>query len=688
MTPRWIAAALAVGLMGLGTASPRAQDSTAEALFREALAKERAEGALKDAVFRYERIITDFSSDRQVAGKAMYQLALIYEKAADPRAAVLLNRLVREYATVEPAASRARAKLKALQSEAASPFRSVQVDRDYELGSPDGKLVVYHKSPDDWGRLYLKELASGKERLLVDEAGASVSNIAWSPDSRKLAYNFMSADNTVNEIRIADVATGESKSAGTMGYPTAWTTAGDILYYRPNFKAGTADWWLVAAGGGEPRLVLAAPFGEGTSPVVMTPDGKRLIVSKAKKLFVQDLEGGQPTALTNGTWEESRPQVSTDGRLVAFQANPDGRWGMFVASLDGRLPASATLRLGALEEPTAQWAQWAGRTWWTDAGLLTYRMEYSRSDLYRIEMDPRTGRPIDRPVRLTQDAADNLIPAVSPDNRRIAYWARSGTKSALAVMNASGMAERPLVEQSLILALFWRTPSELLYRRAKPGESGAMPIVSLNLDTGVEQEIARPEGVYWWYVPERREILHLYPKSGGARAGAELKALSLADGRDRVVAQIDFLLHVLAPSQDGRRIAYATYRPVPGSPKREMELGVLATDSGSREVLVPAQTASIVAPLGWSPDGRFLLYTTDAKGAAGTHIIMDVASRESWPLCRDAGDTEFGKRLDTHVAWAPDGTFVVVGRREPIRYERLAWEGVTAEAVAKLMRPK
>jgi Tol biopolymer transport system component len=685
MTPRWVAAALTIGLMALGSASSHAQITTAEALFREALAKERAEGTLKDAVFGYEHIIAEFPADRQAAGKAMFQLALIYEKLGDPRATVLLNRLVRDYSSIEPVASRAKAKLKARQAEPPAPFASVSLDENYELGSPDGRLVVYHRSGDEWGQLYVKDLAAGKERLLIDAPGSSVSNLAWSPDSKKLAYNFGSADNTVNEIRIADIATGESMPAGTMGYPTAWTAAGDILFYRPNFKAGTAEWWLVAAGGGQPRLVLAAPFGEGTSSVVTTPDGTRVIVSKAKKLFVQDLKGGQTTPLTNGTWEESRPQISTDGRLLAFQANPDGRWGMFVASLDGPLPASATVRLSALEEPTAQWAGWAGRTWWTDAGLLTYRMEYSRSDLYRIEVDPRTGKPLDRPVRLTQDAADNLIPAVSPDNRRIAYWARSGTKSSLAVMDASGMAERPLVEQSLILGLFWRTSSELLYRRAKPGESGAIPIVSLNLDTGVEQEIARPEGVYWWYVPELREILHLYPKSGGARAGAELKALSLADGKDRVVAQIDFLLSVLAPSQDGRRIAYATYRPVPGSPRREMELGVLSTDSGSRDVLVPAQTEKLVAPMVWSPDGRFLLYATDAKGAEGMHV-MDVSSRESWPLCRDVADKEFCKRLDNHVAWAPNGAFVVVGRREPTRYERLAWEGVTAEAVAKLMR--
>ena len=195
MTPRWIAAALAGGLMVFGAASPRAQVSTAEAMFRETLAKERAEGALQDAVFGYERIIAEFPADRQAAGKAMFQLALIYEKLGDPRATVLLNRLVRDYSSVEPVAGRAKARLHARQAEPPAPFASVSLDENYELGSPDGRLVVYHRSGDEWGQLYVKDLVAVKERLLIDAPGSSVSNFAWSPDSKKLAYNFGSADN-------------------------------------------------------------------------------------------------------------------------------------------------------------------------------------------------------------------------------------------------------------------------------------------------------------------------------------------------------------------------------------------------------------------------------------------------------------------------------------------------------------
>jgi len=682
MTSRWVAAALAIGIMVLGSASSRAQVGTAEALFREALAKERAEGALKDAVFGYERIIADFAADRQAAGKSMYQLALIYERLGDPRATVLLNRLVADYPTVEPAASLAKARLKSLQSDAASPFHVIEVDKDYELGSPDGRLVVYHKSPADWGRLYLKDLATGKERLLIDESGASVSNIAWSPDSRRLAYNFGSADNKVNDIRIAAVESGESRSLGTTGYPTAWTTADEILFYRPVYKESRVDWSVVAAGGGDSRRLFSLALAESSdAAVAIAPDGARCLLSKSKKLYVHDLKSGQSTALTTGTWEESRPQVSADSRLVAFQANPDGRWGLYVAPLDGALPVEKPLRLVGLEEPTKQWSGWAGRTWWTSTGVLTYLFRHTRSDLHRIEMDPKTGRAVDSRVRLTQDAADNFLPAVSPDGRRIAYFARNGTKGGLAVMNADGTDERPLGEKSVVLPLAWRSPSEILFRQGMSGEPGAIPIVSLNIETGFEQVVAQPDGVYWYYSPERREILHLYAGAGGPRSGATLKALSITNGREHVVAQIDFLGPQLAVTSDGRRVAYMTYQPVDGSAGRLTELGVLTLDGSSREVLIPKQSEAYM-PMAWSPDGRYLLY----KSQATEPRIMEVASRKSWPLCGSPQDEAFCKGLDTVASWAPDGRFIVVCRSEEARVERLAWDGVTGEAVAKLMR--
>jgi len=106
----WLSVTLAIGLV-LGAGTVLAQQVTAEGLFREALVKERAEGKLREAIFRYERVIAEFPKERQIAAQAMYQLSLAYQKLGDPRAKVMLTRLSRDYASVEPYAGRARARV-------------------------------------------------------------------------------------------------------------------------------------------------------------------------------------------------------------------------------------------------------------------------------------------------------------------------------------------------------------------------------------------------------------------------------------------------------------------------------------------------------------------------------------------------------------------------------------------------
>lgn len=648
-----------------------AQKQSADSLFREGLIKERAEGDLRGAIFRYERVLVEFPKERQTVAQALYQLSLAYEKLGDPRARLMLTRLVGEYAEVEPFASRARTRLAEQSSGAEALFPAVTLDKDYELGSPDGKFVIYHKDPSDWGRQYVKEPATGKERLLLDHPGKSVSNFAWSPDSRQLAYNFMDAEAKVNEIRTVQVSSGETTSLGVRyGYPLYWTDAGEIFFYRPNYAASGADYFLVPAKGGTPRKVYFDP----TCCPAISPAGTHLVVSKSKKLFVVDMSSGEEQALTTGSGEESRPLISPDGRLVAFAANPEGNWAFYLAPLDKGLPVKEPLKIASTAQPVEGGGGWPSRQWWTRDGLLTFGLQQSETNLYRVDMDPKTGRAVDAPGRLTQDASNNWLPAISPDGKRIAYWYRNGTKVGIAVMDSNGTNERPLWEQPAVLPLGWRSPEEILFYQGKPKEKPS--IQSLNTTTGALQRVAQVEGLYWRYVPSRQEILHLYPGGGGPRVGATLKAFSLAEGKDRVVAQMDYLLHVWAVSPDGKRIAYSTSRPVSGSNQRVWELRLMSINGEPEGTLITAQPEGVVASA-WSPDGKFLLYMQEKIGPK----VMNVQTRESWPLHPDAKD----EMLVRGPSWSPDGTFVLV-HKGATRSERLAWEGVTAEAVARIMQ--
>ena len=643
--------------------------SPAEAIFREGLMMERAEGRLRDAIFRYERVVAEFPGERAVVAQALHQLALAYEKVGDPRAKVMWARLAS--APANPFVAEARKKVAAVQATGGDgPFPMRSLDPSYELGSPDGRWVVYHKGQDQRGRLYLRDLMADSERVLLDVDGI-VSNLAWSPDSRELAFNYDNITNgqRTNDIRIVSIASRAARSIGVpLGFPTAWTTRGELLFYRPNYPESATDLWLVPVAGGEPRKVYSENMKDSCGWAI-SPDGGSLVACRSKRLVLRDLTSGAEQAITTGSGTEGGPGLSADGRLVSFGSNDEGKWALYVAPLD-RLPVQRSLRIAAVNDNANP-----GAAWWTQDGLLTMRLTQAEDNVYRIDMDAQTGRAIDSPRRLTQDAPSNTRPSVNTNGARIAYFA-AGVKRGIAVMDANGLNERPLLEQGGRLPLFWRSPEEILFHNfdAAATAAGKASIAALNIETGAITEVARIEGLYWWFVPARREILHVYPRGGGYVPGAVLKAFSLADGRDRVVAKIDFLSPRLAVSPDGRHIAYTV---APGGVStlttKGCELALMTIDGQPEKVLVPLSRACPEARA-WSPNGKYLL----VDWRDGPRVI-NVQTGESWALHPDTQGQEW-----TDGSWAPDGSYVTL-TRSTRRLERLAWEGVTTEAVMRLL---
>ncbi|MBI1896946.1 MAG: PD40 domain-containing protein [Acidobacteria bacterium] len=644
------------------------QKPTAEALFREALVKERAEGSLREAIFLYERIIVDFPNDRRIAAQAMYQLSLIYEKQGDPRAKRMLTRLSREYADVEPFATRAREGLAQQSAESPSVFPEVSLPLDYDRGSPDGRFVVYHKDASKSGVLYLKELATGLERVLVD--GGYVMHPAWSPDSTRLAYGFSSLDQKIREIRIVQVSSGETVKLGIRGWPITWTDSDEIFFYLPNYGVDGADFFLVPVAGGTPRKVHTGEFS-----TAITPDGARLIARKSEKLFLIDLATGDSQAITTSAGSEYGFMISPDSRLVIFKANPEGHWAFYIAPLDEGLPVKSPLKVKVVEAEGGPAAGRPWRKWWTRDGTLTFPLGRSLANIYRVDVDPKSGRAVDTPLRLTQDTGYNNRPAISPDGKRVAYWYAHQGKFGLAVMDSGGANERPLLEQLLnVPPLYWRSPEEIMFLNTKPKEGNKRAVYTVNVNIGALERVAEAEGLYWHYVPGRNEILQVvgdYPKPATV-----LKALSLTDGKQRVVATVDALWPHMAISPDGKRIAYMASRGQIAA-QLSSEMALMSINGEPLGTLVSAQQ-ELITPNAWSPNGKYLLYTL---GKAGPRV-MNVETRESWPIHRETADGNW-----QGGNWSPDGTFILLVKATQTE-ERVAWSGVTAEAVARLMEER
>ena len=111
------------GLLVLHTAAPFAQSGYD--LLQKALAAERADGNLQQAIELYQRVAREFASDRALAARALVRMADCYTKLGNAQARAIYERVAREYPEQTAAVQEARTHLQAQ----GPPRSSVRGDR-------------------------------------------------------------------------------------------------------------------------------------------------------------------------------------------------------------------------------------------------------------------------------------------------------------------------------------------------------------------------------------------------------------------------------------------------------------------------------------------------------------------------------------------------------------------------------
>ena len=163
--------------------------------------------------------------------------------------------------------------------------------------SPDGTHIVYSTWVDDGApglcRLYVMAIDGTGARPLVVDAGDNHAP-AWSPDGRRIAFEAGSYDEEEDEYSAAiDVVnadgTGRMRLTDRNATHPAWTADGHIVY--STLQEGEVR--IMNADGADVRTIAATRGGE------------------------------------------YRPDVSPDGRRLAFDSDADGYTQIYVSLLDG-----------------------------------------------------------------------------------------------------------------------------------------------------------------------------------------------------------------------------------------------------------------------------------------------------------------------------------------------------------------
>lgn len=324
----------------------------------------------------------------------------------------------------------------------------------FHLTSPEDELLVANADGTNERRLV----------KVVEPEWLSGANAAWSPDGKMLAIGYGSSKARdpnlpsgiyTMTVAVISVANPTLNPITSRGWPytgnLAWFSDGTgLALVAREQRLSPLQIWQVAYPGGEARRltndlnsydyyslsltadgrglvavqtdpvsnIWVAPGGdasraraitsgrnvqEGHYGLVWTPDGKLVYdsdVNRKASIWIVNRDGSDLKPLTDSSFDDFMPEVSSDGRYLVFGSTRKG-FQLWRADIDGRNPIQLTHETGA---PTFSISP--------DGRWVIYSLYLG--GIFRVSIDG--GSPIELVAK-----GDLRYPQVSPDGKLLAY---------------------------------------------------------------------------------------------------------------------------------------------------------------------------------------------------------------------------------------------------------------------------
>jgi imidazolonepropionase-like amidohydrolase/Tol biopolymer transport system component len=202
--------------------------------------------------------------------------------------------------------------------------------------SPDGKYLAFVRRERAKSKLYVKDLRTGEERKIYDNLDQDMQetwaihgvypNMDWTPDSRSILFW---SGGKIRRIGL--------DGSGAAEIPFQVSDSRDVIDPpRP-----LVDAWEATVTTKMPRFAS------------VSPDGRRVVFESLGRLYVKDMSGGTPRALTGSDSDfQLHPSWSRDGGRIAFVSWNDKRLGEIrTAAADGSGMRTVTDQPGHYRRP-------------------------------------------------------------------------------------------------------------------------------------------------------------------------------------------------------------------------------------------------------------------------------------------------------------------------------------------------
>jgi WD40 repeat protein len=493
---------LIAGLM-FGAAA-LAADSGAE-LFQKAVTAERAAGNLEQAIKLYQRVATEFASDRALAAKALVAEARCYEKLGQDNAIKVYEQVTRDYADQRELAAAANARLTALRQPAPPTMTQRKIEAPVGRGlgglATDGQRAIYI----DYGAnaLMIGDADGSHGRVIYKtKPGESFSRylaLAPSRDLSMVFFRLVASDGQVTNAVIKTDGTGYRELF--QGYPYGaiypdWSWDNRYLLFSGVPTAAgegprreVTESGLAAVGGG---VVLVSVFdgksreiarrGAAVPWAAFSPDGRFIAFSDAPaptvagKTFVAPVQEGEPRLISD---DAALLDWTSDGRYLAVSSRRSGSEALYLLPVkDGQSAGNPVfVRYGSFR---------MGRS--NPNGSLTYasiRNGGKAAFLTQLDSNGRLGEWKSLDLNIGGNLGFWTV-SWSPDSTQIAYGSShddSGQPGyAVRVRNIATGEDREVYRSANFLQCNWeiRRPNLFCIERSGAGTQA----LSVALDSG------------------------------------------------------------------------------------------------------------------------------------------------------------------------------------------------------------
>jgi Tol biopolymer transport system component len=629
-------------------------------LFQQALAKERADGKLGEAIALYQRIVKENAGNRSLAAKALVQLGRAYERLGQTEARSAYERVLREYADQGDAAREARDRMRilagggVLQQGASREASARKLFESSVLSSAavtaDGRSIVF---VDSTGNLAVMAIATRSVRSLTRSTADDeyADYFAVAPDGQRVAYAWWNGPSTQWELRVVD-RNGQVKvliadSTVDFARPFGFTRDGKSILAAVTHGSGPIPGDLAfinVADGSRRRLMDYVDRTVAT----LSPDDRYVVydaladsAAKTHDLRVFTIATGRDAPLVEHPADDLAPMWHPGGDGVFFISTRNGaRNGWFVPMSDGRATSTPVLVRAAVGNGTQ-----LGLT--RDGALYYTPTRAYRQDIYVAEIDPASGSYRKAPsLVLSRTNGNNTAPAWSRDGKFLVSI--GGPPRAVRVRNMQTNTEQELRIPLEGFEVPQLTPDNqaVIVTGLRDARKAVVGIYRVELSTGqLRVLLEKPGNLFSIRNPlpsaDGKFVYYLWSSS---RFGTSVMQLDLTTGEDRALYEVsDAVADRMALSADGQWLAFRE-APLRGSQRLKI---VAVTGSSQGTVKTLGVLPSSAGSLSWTADGRSLLALS---GSRGLH--------ELWSIPADGSAPRKLRDLDMRVirsALSPDG---------------------------------